>query len=200
MVFISHRTRADVWENVQSGSLGGASLWRMRLRRRRVIDSITLRWPPYYTLYMTHLHCTRTRRLPRSYMSPRSCHEHTRAVQGKRFFLFFFCCSRKLSKHSCLWRPVSSAFTLYLASFKSSTHCILQRDWDWVGERREREKRKKCESVSLIWRLQERFHCRICFIFFLPIKKTLISITVPERRSRGALGFQVAIFAMSSVN
>lgn len=129
-----------------------------------------------------------------SYMSPRSCYKHTRTVHwpapwSKRF------CSHKLSKHFCLWNPVSvfSAFAWYLASFKSNT---LTTDLYFRGTETEWE--REGEWVCVIWcvlvhtsrscaLLQESrmFHCRICF---LPIKQALISVTMLELRGPGVRG------------
>ncbi len=154
IVSISHRMSAEVWENGQSGSLTEASLWWMDHKGQCVTGSVTLRWP-LHILYIIHdtsallMHIQTSH----SYMSPHSCHKHTRAVQwpvpwSKRF------CSHKLSKHFCLWRPVSvfSAFEWYLASLKSNTLTtdFYFRETDWVGERGERE---IGVSVCLIWRV-----------------------------------------------
>lgn len=126
-----------------------------------------------------------------SYMSPHSCHKHTRTAQWPIPWSKCFC-SHKLSKHFCLWRPVSVffAFAWYLASLKSNT---LTTDLYFRGTETEWERNREWVCVCIwFWcvlvcisrlcaLLQKSgmFHCRICF---LPIKQALISVTIPELR------------------
>lgn len=119
-----------------------------------VTDSVTPQWPlyTYYTLYMTHLHSTciyslSTRTLPliRVINIPEQCSD---PFPGASVF-----CSHKLSKHFCLWRPVSvfSAFAWYLASFKSNTLTtdLYFRETETEWERK-REREYECVSWCVI--------------------------------------------------
>lgn len=154
-------------------------------RQRHIVLTYT------YTLYMTHLQST-CMFIFSTFTSPfirATTYQCSDPFPGASSFALTSCPNisafEGLSQSSL---PLHGTWLLLKATLLTTDSYFREAETEWEWERRG----EKGVSMCLIWcvlvRLlqeSEMFHCRICF---LPIKQTLISVTMPELRGFGAPG------------